>query len=66
MISAFVVIVIGGMGSLLGAFIGSLLVGLTQALGFIWVPQASLAIVFVLLVAVLVVRPQGLVGRVAY
>jgi branched-subunit amino acid ABC-type transport system permease component len=61
-IRAFVVVVIGGLGSLSGAFIAALLVGVAEALGAFWVPQASLAIVFAVLVIVLAVRPQGLRG----
>lgn len=61
-IRAFVVIVLGGLGSLAGAFIASLLVGVAEAVGILWVPQASLAIVFAVLVIVLAVRPQGLLG----
>jgi branched-subunit amino acid ABC-type transport system permease component len=61
-IRAFVIIVLGGLGSLAGAFIASLLVGVAEAVGILWVPQASLAIVFAVLVAVLAVRPQGLLG----
>jgi branched-subunit amino acid ABC-type transport system permease component len=64
-ILAFVVVVIGGLGSLSGAFIAALLVGVAQALGILWVPQASIAIVFAVLVVVLAVRPQGLRGRTA-
>ena len=64
-IRAFVVVVIGGLGSLSGAFIAALLVGVAEALGAFWVPQASLAIVFAVLVLVLAVRPQGLRGRTA-
>ena len=62
-IKAFVVIVIGGLGSLAGAFIASMLVGVAEAIGVLWVPEASLAIVFVVLVVVLAVRPQGLLGE---
>ena len=61
-IRAFVIIVIGGLGSLSGAFIASFLVGVAEAVGILWVPQASLAIVFALLVIVLAIRPQGLRG----
>jgi branched-subunit amino acid ABC-type transport system permease component len=61
-IRAFVVIVIGGLGSLSGAFIAAFLVGVAEAIGILWVPQASIAIVFAVLVAVLAVRPQGLLG----
>jgi branched-chain amino acid transport system permease protein len=61
-IRAFVVIVLGGLGSLSGAFVASLLVGVAEALGIIWVPPASIAIVFAVLVIVLAGRPQGLFG----
>jgi branched-chain amino acid transport system permease protein len=61
-IRAFVVVVIGGLGSISGAFIASMLVGVFEALGTLWVPPASIAIVYAVLVLVLVVRPQGLRG----
>ncbi len=61
-ISAFVVVIIGGLGSLPGAFLAAMLVGVAEALGILWVPRASIAIVFVVLVAVLALRPQGLMG----
>jgi branched-chain amino acid transport system permease protein len=64
-IRAFVVVVVGGLGSLSGAFIAAFLIGVAEALGILWVPQASLAIVFAVLVVVLAVRPQGLRGRTA-
>jgi branched-subunit amino acid ABC-type transport system permease component len=64
-IRAFVVVVIGGLGSLSGAFVAAFLVGVAEALGILWVPQASLAIVFAVLVIVLAVRPQGLLGKTA-
>jgi branched-chain amino acid transport system permease protein len=55
-------VVIGGLGSISGAFIASMLVGVFEALGTLWVPPASIAIVYAVLVLVLVVRPQGLRG----
>jgi branched-subunit amino acid ABC-type transport system permease component len=61
-VRAFIIVVIGGMGSLGGALVGSLLVGLSEALVILWLPSASLVSVFVVLVVVLVVRPQGLFG----
>ena len=64
-VRAFVVVIIGGLGSLRGAFAGAMLVGVAEALGILWVPEASLAIVFAVLVAVLAVRPHGLMGRAA-
>lgn len=62
-IRAFVVVVIGGLGSVSGAFIAAFLVGVAEALGILWVPSASLAIVFAVLVIVLAVRPQGIMGQ---
>ena len=62
-IRAFVVVVIGGLGSLGGAFIAAFLVGVAEALGILWVPQASLAIVFAVLVVVLAIRPRGIMGQ---
>ena len=62
-ILAFVVVVIGGLGSISGAFIAAFLVGIAEAVGILWVPSASLAIVFPVLVIVLAVRPQGIMGH---
>lgn len=62
-IRAFVIVVIGGLGSLSGALLGSMLVGIAESLGILWIPSASLVVVFGLLVLVLAVRPQGLFGR---
>ena len=61
-IRAFIVVVIGGLGSILGAFIAAMLVGVFEALGTLWVPPANIAIVYAVLVIVLVIRPQGLRG----
>jgi branched-chain amino acid transport system permease protein len=60
---AFVVVVLGGLGSLTGAYLASLLIGLVQAFGIVLLPQATLVLVFLLMAAVLAVRPQGLLGR---
>ena len=60
---AFVVVVLGGMGSLSGAFLASLLIGLLQAFGILLLPQATLVLVFAVMAAVLVLRPHGLLGR---
>lgn len=62
-LKAFVVVVIGGMGSLLGAFVAAMLVGIAESLGVLLVPEASLAMVFLVLVVVLAVRPSGMFGR---
>lgn len=61
-IEAFVVVVIGGLGSFRGSIVGALLAGLVQSFGNFYVPAASSVIIFVLMVVVLVVRPAGLFG----
>ncbi|MGH8926114.1 MAG: branched-chain amino acid ABC transporter permease [Acidimicrobiia bacterium] len=61
-IESFAVVIIGGLGSLIGTAVGALLVGLTFAFGIVLVPDAALAIVFVVMAAVLVWRPSGLFG----
>jgi branched-chain amino acid transport system permease protein len=60
---AFVVTVIGGMGSIPGAFLAALLIGQLQAFGVLAFPKITLVLVFLLMAAVLVVRPWGLLGR---
>jgi branched-subunit amino acid ABC-type transport system permease component len=62
LIPAFIVIVIGGMGNLRSAFVGSMLVGAADTFGKAYVPQASLFLIYLVVVLVLLVRPQGLVG----
>jgi branched-chain amino acid transport system permease protein len=62
---AFVVVVIGGLGSLPGAFLASLLIGLLQAFGIVLLPRITLVLVFAVMAVVLVVRPNGLLGRLA-
>ncbi|ACA16442.1 inner-membrane translocator [Methylobacterium sp. 4-46] len=60
---AFVVTVIGGMGSVPGAFLAALLIGELQAFGILLLPKATLVLVFALMAVVLVVKPWGLLGR---
>lgn len=63
-IVAFAIVVIGGLGSLSGTVVGSVVVGVVFSFGILWVPEAALAIVFLVMVVVLVWRPQGLFGAV--
>lgn len=64
-IIAFVVVVLGGMGNVAGALVGGLLIGLTEQLGGVLLPdQSPLLAVFVVFVLVLLLRPQGLFGRI--
>lgn len=60
---AFVVTVIGGMGSVPGAFLAALLIGQLQAFGVLIFPKITLVLVFLLMAVVLVVKPWGLLGR---
>jgi branched-chain amino acid transport system permease protein len=62
LIPAFIVIVIGGMGSLRGAFIGSLLIGEIDTFGKAYFPSLALFLIYLVMAAVLLVRPQGLFG----
>ena len=62
-VDAFVVVVVGGMGSVPGAYLAALLIGELTAFG-IWVfPQITLVLTFLVMAVVLVVRPYGLLGR---
>jgi branched-chain amino acid transport system permease protein len=60
LIIAFVVVVIGGLGSIRGAFLGALLVGLTATWGAVLVPDFAGMVVYVLMAAVLLFKPRGL------
>jgi branched-chain amino acid transport system permease protein len=61
---AFVIVIIGGLGSMSGALVGGVLIGVSEALaGFFIAPSMKSMFSFALLVAVLVLRPQGLMGR---
>lgn len=61
-IESFIVVVVGGLGSFPGAFVGALLLGLLEAFGTQFVPRAQMAIPYLLLTAILVLRPRGLFG----
>jgi branched-chain amino acid transport system permease protein len=60
---AFVVVVIGGMGSVPGAFLAAVLIGVIDAFGVLVLPKASLVMTFLVMAVVLIVRPWGLLGR---
>jgi branched-chain amino acid transport system permease protein len=63
LIDAFVVIVVGGFGSLGGAVVASLIIGELQSFGVLLFPKLSLALVYLLMAAVLIVKPSGLFGE---
>jgi branched-chain amino acid transport system permease protein len=60
---AFVVVVVGGMGSVPGALLAAVVIGIIDAFGVLVLPRASLVLTFVVMAVVLVVRPWGLLGR---
>ncbi|MSQ71806.1 MAG: branched-chain amino acid ABC transporter permease [Betaproteobacteria bacterium] len=62
LIPAFIVVVIGGMGSLRGALVASLFVGLVDTFGKAYFPAAAMFVVYLLMVIVLLTRPNGLFG----
>src|SRR5712692_581081 len=61
-IEAFVVVVLGGLGSLRGAFLGAVVIGLLHAYGLLYLPVLELALAYVVMAAVLIIRPQGFFG----
>lgn len=63
LITAFVVVVIGGLGSFAGSLISGLLVGELQSLGILVFPAVSIVLMFAIMAVVLIVRPWGLLGR---
>jgi branched-chain amino acid transport system permease protein len=62
-VEAFVVVVIGGMGSVWGALLASLLIGVLNAFGVLLLPKIAIVLIFVVMAVGLVVRPWGLLGR---
>lgn len=62
LIDSFVVVVIGGLGSLSGAFVAALVLGLIQSLGAVYLPNLSAVLPFALMVAILLWKPAGFAG----
>lgn len=63
LLSSLVVVIVGGMGSVGGAALGALLIGLAEQYGLAYTPTYAAVVTFVIMVFVLAVRPQGLLGR---
>jgi branched-chain amino acid transport system permease protein len=59
-IVAFIVVVIGGPGSIVGAFVAALTIGIIESVGIIFLPKFAEAFMYILAIAVLMYRPQGL------
>ena len=65
LLASLVVVIVGGMGSISGAALGALLVGLAEQFGLAYAPTYGVVFTFVIMVLVLAFRPQGLMGRAA-
>jgi branched-chain amino acid transport system permease protein len=62
LLASLVVVIVGGMGSIPGAAIGALLIGLAEQIGLVYFPTYGIVVTFVIMVVVLALRPQGLLG----
>ncbi|MFF2324161.1 branched-chain amino acid ABC transporter permease [Agrobacterium sp. NPDC058088] len=63
LLASLVVVIVGGMGSITGAALGALIVGLAEQLGSVYIPTYAAMITFLIMVVVLAIRPQGIMGR---
>jgi branched-chain amino acid transport system permease protein len=61
--AAFVVVVVGGMGNIIGAYLAAVLIGELSAFGILMIPQSTLVMMFLVMAVVLVIRPYGLFGK---
>jgi len=62
-VETFAVVIIGGLGNIWGTFAAALLIGLVESLGVLWFPRGAIVLVYVLMLVVLMVKPQGLFGQ---
>ncbi len=63
LLASLIVVIVGGMGSVTGAAIGALLIGLAEQFGLAYFPTYGVVLTFLIMIAVLAVRPQGIMGR---
>lgn len=63
LLASLVVVIVGGMGSIFGAALGALLIGLAEQFGSVYAPTYSVVFTFLIMALVLAFRPQGLLGR---
>jgi branched-subunit amino acid ABC-type transport system permease component len=63
LIPALIVVVVGGLGSLRGSLVGSLLIGQAETLGKAWLPGVAMLMIYAVMALVVLLRPQGLFGR---
>jgi branched-chain amino acid transport system permease protein len=62
LLASLVVVIVGGMGSVTGAAVGALLIGLAEQIGLVYFPTYGVVLTFLIMVATLAVRPQGILG----
>jgi branched-chain amino acid transport system permease protein len=62
LMASLVVVIVGGMGSIPGAAVGALIIGLVEQIGLVYAPTYSVVFTFLIMAAVLAFRPQGLFG----
>jgi branched-chain amino acid transport system permease protein len=65
LLASLVVVIVGGMGSVTGAAIGAILIGLAEQLGLVYSPTYGVVYTFLIMVVVLAFRPQGIMGKAA-
>ena len=65
LLASLVVVIVGGMGSVTGAAIGALLIGVAENIGLAYFPTYGVVLTFVIMVVTLAIRPQGIMGRAA-
>jgi len=63
LLDAFVVVIVGGLSSLGGAVLASLIIGQLQSFGALLIPEVSMALIYVLMAVVLIFKPSGLLGK---
>ena len=63
LIPALIVVVVGGLGSLKGSFVGSLVIGQAETFGKVWFPSVSMLMIYLVMALIVLARPQGLFGR---
>lgn len=62
LLTSLVVVIVGGMGSITGAAIGALIIGLAEQIGLVYFPTYGIALTFLIMVITLAIRPQGIMG----
>ncbi len=63
LLASLIVVIVGGMGSVVGSMIGAILIGLTEQYGLAYSPTYGVVYTFIIMIIILAVRPQGIMGR---